>query len=177
MKVIPSLITLLFIIISQVGFSQNNCEIITKAALQRLPELLTKNNFEQIQLVSNTLHSSCQQSELALRLEILNKIIQKQNSSSSIKTYLDDGYADILIARYDDAALEDYEKLYLSDPEKYQYIPLNSLIDSLIQTKAMALLNSVNYTLNRDELALTFLFADRIDEFYYEFNKNMKGVR
>jgi len=79
-----------------------------------------------------------------------------------------------LITRYDDAAQKNYEKLFKSDPKKYEYIPLKSPIDSLIQQKAKALLNSDSYTLNQEELAITYLFADYIDNFYQELNKQPK---
>lgn len=156
--------------ISQNVSGQTPCETITQASIQILPELLKKNDFEKIQKVCNTIQSSCTKNELALRLEILIQIIQKENTNNSIKNYLDHQYESILITRYDDAAQKDYEKLYRNDPEKYQFLPLNSTIDSSIQVKAKALLNSSNYTLNKNELALIYLFADCIDDFYYSLN-------
>lgn len=162
---------ILFLGISQVAICQSPCETITQASLQRLPEILQKNDFEKIQTVCNTIQSACPSSELALRLEILIQIIQKENSSVSINNYLTNNYDEILITRYDDATLKNAQELYASNPEKYQYFPLNSPIDSLIKIKAKALLNSNSYTLNRDELALMFLFADYIDDFYKEINK------
>lgn len=152
--------------ICQIGLCQSPCETITQASLQRLPELLNKNDFAKIQTVCNTLQSGCPESELALRLEILIQIIQKKNSVTPIKNYLAKNYEDILITRYDDAAQKNYEALYNSNPEKYQYFPLKSPIDALIQVKAKALLNSNTYTLNKEEAAMMYLFADYIDDFY-----------
>ncbi len=149
---------------------QTPCETITKASIQVLPDLLKKNDFEKIQKVCNTMQSSCPNSELALRLEILIQIIQKENTDNSINNYLDQQYESILITRYDDAAHKDYEKIYTNNPEKYQFLPLNSAIDSLIQVKAKALLNSHQYTLTRNETAMMYLFADYIANFYNEIN-------
>jgi len=162
---------IVFLGLSQLGICQTPCETVTQASLQRLPEILKNNDFEKIQTVCNTIQSACPNSELALRLEILIQIIQKENASTAIQNYLSNNYEEILITRYDDSTLKNAEQLYASNPEKYQFFPLKSPIDALIKTKAKALLNSHNYTLNREELALLFLFADYIDDFYKEIDK------
>lgn len=153
------------------SYAQNPCEIVVNAAIQKLPVLLIKNDFGQLESTANTLRAACEKNELALRLQITYQLLQKHNTESSINQYIDGGYDNILIQRFDDAATKNPSKLYKDNPEKYQYFPLNHMVDSLLKVKALALLRSEHYTLNSKETAIAYLFADDIDKFYQELNK------
>ncbi|MFZ4863621.1 hypothetical protein ACL9RF_15710 [Sphingobacterium sp. Mn56C] len=152
-------------------FAQSACERITKASIQQLPEILIDNDFNQINSIANTLMATCENSELALRLQILTQLIQKQPTGSTIRRYIEGQYDAILITRLDDAVKKDAEKLYNANPEKYQFIPLNNPIDSLIRIKARALLQSDRYALTKEEQAISYLFADYIEEYWHEMGR------
>ena len=165
------LILLSTILSFTLSYAQNSCEVVINASLQKLPVLLIKNDFNQLESTANTLKAACERNELALRLQITSQLLQKQNTESSINEYINSGYDNILIQRFDDAAKKKPSKLYKDNPGKYQYFPLNHSVDSLLKVKALALLRSEHYTLNNKESAIAFLFADDIDNFYQELNK------
>lgn len=168
---------ILFIIIlvySPYCLAQQGCETLVTASLQRLPSVLVKNDFNQLQTIINTLKGGCDKNELALRLEITQQLVLQQNTDLSIKAYLDGRYDDILVQRFDDAASKKANEQYRRNPEKYQYFPLNHKVDSLLKLKAQALLSSESYTLNPRETAIVYLFADYIDNFYDELDKTPK---
>lgn len=152
-------------------FAQNGCEPVVGAALQKLPSILMKNDFGQLKTIINTLKGTCEKNELGRRLEIISQLLQKQNTHLSINAYLDGHYDDVLIQRFDAAATRNPNGTYRQNPKKYQYFPLNHPVDSLLKQKAVALLQSQSYALNKEETAITYLFADDIDEFLRERNK------
>lgn len=165
-------LTVFFILLPfSYAFTQNTCESLMNASLQKLPNILVKNEFSQLQTIISTLKSSCEKNELALRMEIIQQLIQKENTHTSITQYLDGKYDQLLVQRFDDAASKNANKLYKQNPKKYQYFPLNHLVDSLLKVKAIALLQSENYMLNDKEIAVVYLFADYIDDFYKELDR------
>ncbi|WP_144062630.1 hypothetical protein [Sphingobacterium paucimobilis] len=161
----------LFFCLIQFSFAQNGCEPVMTAVLQKLPNVLTKNDFGQLKTIINTLKGTCEKNELGRRLEIISQLLQKQNTSLSIKAYLEGHYDDMLIQRFDAAAARNANGMYRQAPKKYQYFPLNHPVDSLLKLKAAALLQSQSYALNTEETTISYLFADHIDEFLRERNR------
>lgn len=165
-------VALLFLVTSTFNsMAQNSCETIVTASLQKLPPVLIKNDFDQIKRIIQSIRATCEDNELALRLEITQQLLLRENTSHSIAQYLEKGYDQILIQRFDDAVSKSANRAYLSNKAKYQYFPLNHTVDSLLKVKAKALIRSESYTLNNKETAIVYLFADYIDDFYSELNK------
>lgn len=155
--------------------AQNGCEVYTTTILEKLPVLLMKNDFTQLTNLTTTLQSTCGETELALRLQIIEKLIQREPTTQLINNYIAKGYDEKLVNRYDHAAQRNFAALYNKNKADFDFIPLRHPVDSLIQVKAAALLNSSTYTLNRNEEAICLLFADEIDMYYSTLNKRPKS--
>ncbi|TJZ60679.1 hypothetical protein FAZ15_11875 [Sphingobacterium olei] len=169
------LVALVFLLsFSKYTYAQSSCEEITTASLQRLTPLLEKNDFSQIESIISTLESVCGQGEFTLRLQLIRQLILKEDTQKEISSYLDNHYDEILAHRYDNAADKNYRNIYTKDKAKFHFIPLNHPVDSLIRLKATALLNSPSYTLTEREEAISLLFADDIDAFYTQLNRQPK---
>lgn len=154
---------------------QDGCEAYTSQMLQTLPGLLEKNDFAALHPLNSKLESHCGESELNLRLQIIERLTQKETTTSQIQRYLDQGYDAKLVDRHDYAAQKNFSSLYLKNKAAFDFIPLRHAVDSLTKVKATALLNSSTYTLNRQEEAICLLFADEIDLFYQTLNKKPKS--
>lgn len=151
--------------------AQTNCESKTNSTLYLLPDLLEKNDFTRIRTLTDSLYAHCGQTELSLRLRIIEALILQQPSAQLIQEYQELQFDHKLVRRYDVASQRDYEKKYKSQKENFDYIPLRHAVDSLIQIKATALLQSSSYTLNRQEEAICLLFTDQIDLYYQMLNR------
>lgn len=152
--------------------AQSSCAQITQVSLQKLAPLLEKNDFSQVESLRTTLESVCGKSEFTMRLQIIQKLIQKIDTKNEIKEYLDKHYDEVLVNRYDNTAEEGYASIYAKNKELYNFIPLNHPVDSLIKIKSLALLNSQSYTLTPQEHQICLLFADDIDGYYVESNRS-----
>ncbi|MBE8720003.1 hypothetical protein [Sphingobacterium pedocola] len=156
------------------SYAQSSCEEVTTASLQRLAPLLEKNDFSQIESIITTLESVCGKSEFTSRLQLMRQLILKEDTQQELAAYLEKHYDEILARRYDNAAEKNYATIYAKDKESFHFIPLNHPVDSLIRLKATALLNSPSYTLSEQEEAISLLFADDIDAFYIQLNRQPK---
>ena len=156
------------------SYAQSSCEEITTASLQKLTPLLEKNDFSKIESIISTLESVCGKSEFTLRLKLIRRLILKEDTEQELAAYLDNHYDEILTYRYDNAAEKNFASIYMKDKESFHFIPLNHAVDSLIKLKASALLNSPSYTLTEREEAISLLFADNIDAFYVQLNRQPK---
>ena len=172
-KLLPIYIILLTVFFQ--ARAQNNCEVYTTTVLQRLPQLLLKNDFAQLKNLTTTWQNVCGETELAQRLQIIEKLIQKEQTAQLISHYIAQGYDDKLVNRHDHAAQKNYARLYGRNKATFDFIPLRHSVDSLIQVKATALLHSPTYTLNREEEAICLLFADEVDLYYNTMNKKPKS--
>jgi hypothetical protein len=150
---------------------QNNCEQTTALILEQLPSVLVRNDFKALHTLLNNFESNCGETELVLRLQILEKLIQKEVTAPLIDRYLSQRFDSKLVDRYDYAAQKNFVSLFRKNKTKFDFIPLRHSVDSLTQVKANALLNSSTYSLNRQEEAICLLFADEINLFYTTLNK------
>ena len=120
------------------------------------------------------MEASCGENEFTLRTRLIYKIIHKENTESLSTKYLKNNFDQDLILRWDNAAEANYEVNYSTNKKAYNFVPLRHEVDSLLKIKAIALLNSPNYTtINNQELALLYLFADDIDS-YFDLTKSMQ---
>lgn len=143
-----------------------DCEQVTKAALEKLVDIFSRNDFERLEPVLNTIQSTCGENEFILRLRILRILIEKKTTGDIIADYLAKNYQEILVMRWDYSVEEKHAQIYQNNKADFDYVPLRHAIDSLTKIKALALLNSPSYNLTEQEEKITLLFADHIDEFY-----------
>lgn len=143
-----------------------DCEQLTKVALEKLVDIFRTNDFERLEPVLNTVQSTCGENEFTQRLRILRLLIEKKTTGEIITDYLAKNYQEILVMRWDYSVEEKYAQIYQSNRADFNYVPLRHTIDSLTKIKASALLNSPSYNLTEQEEKITLLFADHIDEFY-----------
>ncbi|WP_437920935.1 hypothetical protein [Sphingobacterium sp. LRF_L2] len=148
-----------------------DCEQITKIALEKLTPIVEKNNYENLESVLNTIQSTCGENEFTQRLRILRTLIEKKTSGALIADYLAKNYQEILVMRWDYSAEKEYKRIYQNNKADFNFIPLNHPIDSLVKLKAEALLNSTSFVLTEQEREIALLFADHLDEFYQTFEE------
>lgn len=151
---------------------QVHCETQTSKALLLLPDLLEKNDFTGIDALMDTLHAHCGETELALRLGIIGALIAQEPTASLIQQYQNLQFDHQLVHRYDYASQSNFAKHYQNRKAQFDFVPLRHAVDSLIQIKASALLQSNSYTLNHQEEAICLLFSDQIDLYYQMLNRN-----
>ncbi|RZF59655.1 hypothetical protein [Sphingobacterium corticibacterium] len=143
-----------------------DCEQVTKVALDKLVDILRKNDFEQLETVLNTIQSVCGENEFTQRLRILRALVEKKTTGDIIADYLAKNYQEILVMRWDYSVEEKYVEIYQNNKADFDFVPLRHPIDPLIKKKALALLNSPSYNLTEQEEKIALLFADDIDAFY-----------
>ncbi|MBD1420323.1 hypothetical protein [Sphingobacterium chuzhouense] len=143
-----------------------DCEQVTKVALEKLVDIFRKNDFESLEPVLNTIQSTCGENEFTQRLRILRLLVEKKTTGDIIADYLSKNYQEVLVMRWDYSVEEKYAQIYQNNKTDFDFVPLRHSIDSLIKIKAIALLNSPSYNLTEQEEKITLLFADHIDEFY-----------
>ena len=148
---------------------EQDCELVTKVALEKLVDIFQKNNFEELDQVLNTIQSICGENEFIQRLRILRSLIEKKSTGDIITHYLQHKYEETLIMRWDYSAEEKYEEIYRNNKSDFNFVPLRHQIDSLLKIKAIALLNSPSYHLTEQEEKIVLLFADHIDDFYQTY--------
>ena len=157
---------ILILLFCQHIFAQNTCEKITTAALEKLPLLIQQNEYDKIKTITQTIEASCGKTEFTQRIEIIYNLINKQNSAILINEYVfSNRMDDKLIYRWDESAKGDYNTIYNRKKSKFEYIPLQHIVDSLLKVKAVALLKSENYSFSTSERSILNLFADNIAEF------------
>lgn len=171
MKLFLIPILFIFLTVGKVSFAQTNCEAITEATLNTLAQALDQNEFSKVHALLQTLESNCGETELTLRVKIIQAIINKEPAETLIKKYQDNRFDDKIIQRFDNAAEKNYQKIYLKDKAFFDFIPLNHPVDSLLIIKAQALYNSPNYTLTEREKAISLLFLDDIQGYYNVLNR------
>ncbi len=153
------------------------CEQLTQAALPKLVSSLNDNNFTALEQALQTLESACGSNEVTQRLRIIGQLVQKQPTTASIRTYLEQGQDNKLMVRLDDAAEENYQNIYLKDKAAYNYVPLRHGVDSLVQVKAAAILGSQMYNLTETEEAIAYLFSDHINTYLMRMQKEKPVTR
>lgn len=164
----PFIIPILFIFLTlgKVTFAQTNCETITGATLITLSTALHENEFDKVTSLLQTIEANCGETELTMRIRIIQTIVNKQPSDALIKKYQDYKFDNNLIQRFDYVAEKNFETIYNTDKAAFDYVPLNHPIDSLLIIKAKALYNSPNYSLNEKERAIVLLFLDDIQGYF-----------
>lgn len=148
-----------------------DCEQVTKVALEKLVNIFRKNDFEGLETVLNTIQSTCGENEFTQRLRILRLLIEKKTTGDIIADYLTKNYQEILVMRWDYSVEEKYAQIYQNNKADFNFVPLRHPIDSLIKVKSIALLNSPSYNLTEQEEKIALLFSDHIDEFYQVHQK------
>lgn len=143
-----------------------DCEQVTKVALEKLVDILRKNDFERLEPVLNIIQRTCGENEFTQRLRILRALIEKKTTGDIIADYLAKNYQEILVMRWDYSVEEKHAQIYQHNKADFDFVPLRHPIDSLIKVKAIALLNSPSYNLTEQEEKIALLFSDHIDEFY-----------
>lgn len=143
-----------------------DCEQVTKTALEQLVPIFQKNDFENLESVLNTIQSTCGENELTERLRILRTLIEKKPTDSIIGNYILKGHKNTLEVRWKSSADKNYAQIYTEHKTVFNFIPLRHTIDSLTKIKALALLNSPYYELNELERPIVLLLADHVDEIY-----------
>lgn len=140
--------------------AQENCDRHTAEILPLLTKTLNNNDFDQIDPLLNSMQASCGVNEFVQRLRILVYIIEKKNTTTEIKHYVDNQFDKIFLQRLDAADREDFAAQYDQDKAKYNFVPLRHPLDGLIKVRAKALLASDSYTLNDQEKDILQLFSD-----------------
>lgn len=165
MKLQIILAYLLFSITSiPVIYGQNACENIITITVEKLPQLLKKNDYQEIDNKLNTIEATCGLSEFTLRTRIIYQIISRENSKENRQKYLRNRFDRILIIRWDDSYLSDHQEIFLAHKKNYEYIPMRHPVDSLLKIKASSILNSPSYNdIDIEEKALLYLFKDDIE--------------
>lgn len=148
-----------------------DCEQITKIALEKLIPILQKNDFTNLESTLATIQGTCGENEFTQRMRILRALIEKKSTGALIADYLAKNYHEVLVMRWDYALEQEYRSIYQNNKADFNYIPLRHPIDSLVKLKATALLNSTSYNLTEQEEDIAFLFADHIDEFYQAYEE------
>ncbi|PRD54358.1 hypothetical protein [Sphingobacterium gobiense] len=143
-----------------------DCEQVTKVALDKLVDIFHKNDFERLEPVLNTIQSTCGENEFTQRLRILRFLIEKKTTGNIIADYLAKNYQEVLVMRWDYSIEEKFAQIYQNNKADFDFVPLRHPIDSLIKLKALALLNSQSYNLTEQEEKIALLFSDHIEEFY-----------
>lgn len=156
---------------AKLGIDTNNCEQITKAALDRLVPMLVKNNYKQMEPVLASIESQCGQNEFTQRLRILTAILEQSPTQTLITDYYQRNYQETLVMRWDYSIEEEYVHIYQNNKADFDHVPLGHPIDSLIKQKAEALLQSSNFNLSAQERIIMLLFADDINAFYNALDK------
>ena len=141
-------------------YAQENCDRHTAEILPLLTKTLNNNDFDKIDPLLNSMQASCGVNEFVQRLRILVYIIEKKNSTTEIKHYLDNQFDKIFLQRLDAADREDFAGQYDQDKAKYNFVPLRHPLDGLIKVRAKALLASDSYTLSDQEKDILQLFSD-----------------
>lgn len=149
-----------------ISMKWQDCEQITKVALEQLVDIFRKNDFERLEPVLNTIQSTCGENEFTQRLRILRALIEKKTTGDIIANYLSKDYQEVLVMRWDYSVEEKHAEIYRENRSDFDFVPLRHAIDSLTKTKALALLNSPSYNLTEQEEKIALLLADHIDEFY-----------
>ncbi|QBQ42508.1 hypothetical protein E2P86_15690 [Sphingobacterium psychroaquaticum] len=148
-----------------------DCEQITKIALDKIGPMVTKNDYAALEPTLATIEGVCGQNEFTQRLRILRALIERQHTEKLIQDYLDKKYHDVLVMRWDYSVETKYAQIYRENKADFNYVPLNHPIDSLVRLKARALLQSTAFSLRDSEKQIAFLFADDIDSFYQSYEK------
>lgn len=158
-------------VILQAGPEENwqDCEQITKIALQKLVPAVDQNNYENLESILNTIQGACGENEFTQRMRILAALIEKKSTGAIIADYLSKNYHEMLVMRWDYSVETEYQKIYQANKADFNYIPLNHPIDSLVKLKANALLTSSSYNLTEQEYQIALLFSDHLDEFYQSY--------
>lgn len=147
------------------------CSEMTILFADKVAPLLHNNDFSNFESLLQSYTSGCGSTELYYRIKILQVLIEKKSTDTFINSYLDHGYDNQLIARYDDGSHADFIEIYKANPEKYGFLPLRHPLDELTKIKAEALLASDQYSFNEMEEVLLLLFSDQIDTYLSYFNK------
>lgn len=147
------------------------CSEMTILFADRIAPLLQSNDFSNFDPLLQSYASGCGSTELYYRIKILQSLIEKKSTDTFIDSYLDQGYDNQLIARFDDGSHTDFMEIYKADPEKYGFLPLRHPLDELTKIKAEALLASDQYSFTEMEEVLLLLFSDQIDSYLSHFNK------
>jgi len=156
---------------------QQDCEQITKIALDRLIPLIQKNDYTELETVLSTIQSVCGENEFTQRMRIFRALLEKKSGGELIADYLAKNYHEILVMRWDYSIEEKYQSIYQNNKKDFNYIPLKHPIDSLLKIKAEALLHSTAFNLTEQEEEIALLFADRIDEFYQSYEKPISPAK
>ncbi len=146
-----------------------DCEQITKIAIEKLVSSVDKNDFENLETMLSTIQSACGENEFTQRMRILRALIEKKTTGAIIADYLSKNYQEVLVMRWDYSVENEYQKIYQENKADFNYIPLNHPIDSLVKLKANALLTSTSYNLTEQEKQIALLFSDHLDEFYKSY--------
>src|SRR5690606_10585260 len=128
-----------------------DCEQITKIALEKLIPILQKNDFTNLESTLATIQGTCGENEFTQRMRILRALIEKKSTGALIADYLAKNYHEVLVMRWDYALEQEYRSIYQNNKADFNYIPLRHPIDSLVKLKATALLNSTSYNLTEQE--------------------------
>ena len=140
--------------------AQENCDQHTAEILPLLTKTLNNNDFDKIDPLLNSIQASCGTNEFVQRLRILIYIIEKKNTTTEIKHYIDNQFDKNFLQRLDAADQEDFLTQYEQHKEKYNFVPLRHPLDGLIKVRAKALLASDSYTLTDQEKTILELFSD-----------------
>ncbi|MEJ5053099.1 hypothetical protein [Sphingobacterium sp. MYb382] len=148
------------------------CEQSTKTALDKLVPMFTKNHFEELETILASVDNDCGESEFTLRLRILRALLEQKETLPLINSYYAKNYPEVLIMRWDYSVEQKRAEIYHNNKADFNFVPLRHAIDSLVQLKSQALLQSPTFNLKPEEKQITLLFADRINEFSDLFEKN-----
>ncbi|MGE8425806.1 MAG: hypothetical protein ACN6PI_23415, partial [Sphingobacterium siyangense] len=140
--------------------AQENCDRHTTEILPLLTKTLNNNDFDKIDPLLNSIQASCGTNEFVQRLRILIYIIEKKNTTTEIKHYIDNQFDKNFLQRLDAADQDDFSTQYEQHKEKYNFVPLRHPLDGLIKVRAKALLASDSYTLTDQEKTILELFSD-----------------
>ena len=140
--------------------AQENCDRHTAEILPLLTKTLNNNDFDKIDPLLNSIQASCGTNEFVQRLRILIYIIEKKNTTTEIKHYIDNQFDKNFLQRLDAADQDDFSTQYEQHKEKYNFVPLRHPLDGLIKVRAKALLASDSYTLTDQEKTILELFSD-----------------
>lgn len=159
-------LTLLFtILFTPYAKAQDACETITKISIEKLVPLFQKNDYQSIKTTLNGMEATCGITEFTLRTRILYQIINREDTKTAIANYLENDFDNLLIERWDATADEKRMELYNKQAKKFNYIPLAHPSDNLLKEKALSLLNSDLYVLQKEEESLLYLFIDDIETY------------
>lgn len=150
-----------------------DCEMLSLNAADLIGYYYNNNKIDSIKPIINHLRNTCGSTEWSLRIEIVNAILNNEDTNDLISSFLLNEYHNVFRYRINNSKNDNYGYFFERNKDYWGFVPFRHPIDIATLGISTRLLNRENLTI--DERLICLLFSEDFDAFDSQAYKKSNG--